>query len=514
MRLVCLAVLLAACGPNIAKARDVLCGTPQTQDTRTCKCLENWEYNGKDHNGCTTTAQHLTPWCYLDTECKGAFQSRKNHSQWYADCTLCDANGIPYSDDHFTKPKPTTSTTVDPVAMRIPPVDGNSRKTCAALGWDYDDGLDVQIQDGVCASSFVGGACTGKVSFAAAYKACDDVGARLCSFDELKHFGIGNRVHKYSKCKPQNNAFFWSDETEPCGAGEHWMWSKNNHNKCKPDDGTNNNYLVCCADVVAGPTPNPNAIVPTGAPDESTTTTDAPDEKPEPTDGTATAPATTTTTTTAMTTSISSTASSAASSASSSSSSLGTSFSTSATSRAPSSATSAAPLSRTSAARFSSHTTHATAAAPLAGTTTLKTASPSPAKDDGISRAATVRTSAALWTVTAPSALTPARNASHSVGGSRKAKTRTLAVTIVGVAVLAIACVGAYFHFFVLGKRQPAGFPDVPTKDRVGMLSVLPQTPLPTPYMHPGGGSVYQSPAFDGRDEMAVAERAEPVSDC
>lgn len=87
-------------------------------------------------------------------------------------------------------------------------------------------------------------------------------------------------------------------------------------------------------------------------------------------------------------------------------------------------------------------------------------------------------------------------------------------MTIVGVAVLAIACVGAYFHFFVLGKRQPAGFPDVPTKDRVGTLSVLPQTPLPTPYMHPGGGSVYQSPAFDGRDEMAVAERVEPVSDC
>jgi len=93
------------------------------------------------------------------------------------------------SQDPTRLPTPVPTKVPYPLPTPKPTTDGCSLSTCSELGWDVGHG-----SDSVCGQSEVDydddaasgeGSCTGAVIFTTAYWTCDDIGARLCSIDEL-----------------------------------------------------------------------------------------------------------------------------------------------------------------------------------------------------------------------------------------------------------------------------------------------------------------------------------------
>ena len=322
---------------SLTEARDVTCGAPITEpeEVGECKCRKSWLFKENVYNGCAQTATHKLPWCYLNKECKGAEQSFKDHKWWFIDCTLCDANGVPYSK---TNPLPTT--------------------------------------------------------------------------------------------------------------------------------------------------PDPNAIVPTEAPDVYTTsTTDAPNDVPV-----------TTATTAAPPTGTSS------------------SFPPSSSLRMTPSSTDTTPATATASVKMAPSTT------PARATTSVKVG-PSTSTSTATATTNGAGSNEASTTTRTSSSTTPQSAASHDSNanseGAGKGKPGTVAAVVVVLLLLLVGGAVGYYCFFSNARKQPSDVPierDVQPQVKAGGETFaaahtpqmsLQQAPLPNPYMHPGGGSVYQSPAFDGGAALA-----------
>ena len=122
-----------------------------------------------------------------DGTCLAATEAAVAYPRCCADvagCTIGDAGAKEYSMEptptptHRPTPQPTHAPA--PVPTPKPTSDGCSKHTCAHLGWEVGHGAPA-----VCAEAAVGGACSGLLTFDEAFHRCDDVGARLCSIDEV-----------------------------------------------------------------------------------------------------------------------------------------------------------------------------------------------------------------------------------------------------------------------------------------------------------------------------------------
>lgn len=135
------------------------------------------------------------------------------------------------------------------VAAEAAALTGTSCKTCGQLGW-----LPKASTPAVCADSEVAGASNGQgecvaeaISFRAAEQLCFDIGARLCSFEELD-----SDVAGATGCS-LDDKLVWS--RSPCGSGSFRVRlgtsqgdSSDSSTSACQDRETGRAYLRCCGD--------------------------------------------------------------------------------------------------------------------------------------------------------------------------------------------------------------------------------------------------------------------------